>query len=141
MPSDLAPNLRNLSREYYNLVDNSSAYINKLQGELRMVFPQYLKFFSKITVNTALTLLEKYTSPDVFLSTSKDEVIASIRPTARIGIVYAKKSIMQLFRMQAMQRLLVILYAVILSSYYYTSVLSDNMMKKSQLYFLICMKL
>lgn len=47
MPSDLALNLRNLSREYYDLMDNRSAYVNKLQAELRMVFPQYLKIFLK----------------------------------------------------------------------------------------------
>lgn len=90
MPSDLALNLRNLSREYYDLMDNRSAYVNKLQGELRMVFPQYLKIFCKITTNTAMTLLEKYTSPDAFLSAPKDEIIASIRSTARFGLAYAE---------------------------------------------------
>ena len=90
MPSDLALDLRNLSREYYDLMDNRSAYVNKLQGELRMVFPQYLNVFSKITTNTALTLLEKYTSPDAFLSASKDDIINSIRSTARFGIIYAE---------------------------------------------------
>jgi len=89
MPSDLALDLRNLSREYYDLMDNRSAYVNKLQGELRMVFPQYLKIFSKITTNTALTLLEKYTSPDAFLNASKEEIIDSIRLTARFGLTYA----------------------------------------------------
>ncbi|MGN9163669.1 IS110 family transposase [Tissierellaceae bacterium HCP3S3_D8] len=91
MPSNLALDLRNLSREYYDLMDNRSAYVNKLQGELRIVFPQYLKIFSKITTNTALTLLEKYTSPGAFLSASKDEIIASIQSTARFGITYAEK--------------------------------------------------
>lgn len=89
MPSDFALDLRNLSREYYDLMDNRSAYVNKLQGELRMVFPEYLKVFSKITTNTAMTLLEKYTSPDGFLSASKDEIVDSIRLTARFGLTYA----------------------------------------------------
>lgn len=89
MPSDLALDLRNLSREYYDLMDKRSAYVNKLQGELRMVFPQYLKIFSKITTNTSLTLLENYTSPDAFLLASKDEIISSIRFTARFGLTYA----------------------------------------------------
>ena len=91
IPSDLALDLRNLSREYYDLVDNRSAYINKLQGELRMVFPQYLNIFSKVTVNTSLTLLEKFTSPNGFLKASKDDIITSIRSTARFGISYAEK--------------------------------------------------
>ena len=91
MPSNLVLDLRNLSREYYDLVDNRSAYINKLQGELRMVFPQYLNIFSKVTVNTSLTLLEKFTSPDTFLKASKDDIITSIRSTSRFGINYAEK--------------------------------------------------
>ncbi|MGB8455393.1 MAG: IS110 family transposase [Anaerocolumna sp.] len=90
MPSDLALDLRNLSREYYDLMDNRSAYVNKLQSELRMVFPQYLKIFSKITTNTSLTLLENYTSPEAFLNASKDEIIHSIRSTARFGLTYAQ---------------------------------------------------
>ncbi|WP_229768525.1 IS110 family transposase [Tissierella pigra] len=47
IPSDLALNLRNLSRKYYYPMDNCFAYVNKLQDELRMVFPQYLIFFLK----------------------------------------------------------------------------------------------
>ena len=89
MPSELALDLRNLSREYYDLMDNRSAYINKLQGELRMVFPQYLNIFSKVTTNTSLTLLENYTSPDSFLSAEKQVIIDSIRSTARFGFTYA----------------------------------------------------
>ena len=68
MPSDLALNCRNLCREYYDLMDNRSAYVNKLQGELRMAFPQYLGIFSKVTINTSLTLL-----------------------AARFGLIYAEK--------------------------------------------------
>ena len=90
MPSDLALDLRNLSREYYDLMDSRSAYVNKLQGELRMVFPQYLKIFSKVTTNTSLTLLEKYTSPEAFLTASEEEIVDCIRSTARFGLTYAK---------------------------------------------------
>ncbi len=43
MPSDLVINLRSLVREYYNLVDAKTAYVNKLHKELRMVFPSYSK--------------------------------------------------------------------------------------------------
>lgn len=77
IPSNLALNCRNLCREYYDLVDNRSAYINKLQGELRMAFPQYLGIFSKITTNTVLTLLETYTSPSAFLEADKQKIIDS----------------------------------------------------------------
>ena len=90
MPSDLALNCRNLCREYYDLMNNRSAYVNKLQGELRMAFPQYLGIFSKVTINTSLTLLETYTSPSAFLEADKQEIIDIIKLTARFGLTYAQ---------------------------------------------------
>jgi len=90
MPSDLALNCRNLCREYYDLMDNRSAYVNKLLGELRMAFPQYLGIFSKVTINTSLTLLETYTSPSAFLEADKQEIIDVIKSTARFGLTYAE---------------------------------------------------
>ena len=90
MPSDLALNCRNLCREYYDLMDNRSAYVNKLQGELRMAFPQYLSIFSKVTTNTSLTLLETYTSPSAFIAADRQEIIDTIRSTARFGLAYAQ---------------------------------------------------
>ena len=89
MPSDLALNCRNLCREYYDLMDNRSAYVNKLLGELRMAFPQYLGIFSKITINTSLILLDTYTSPSAFLEADRQEIIDIIRSTARFGSAYA----------------------------------------------------
>ena len=89
MPSDLALNCRNLCREYYDLMDNRSAYVNKLQGELRMAFPQYLGIFSKIAANTSLTLLETYTSPSAFIEADPQEIIDTIKSTARFGVAYA----------------------------------------------------
>ena len=89
MPSDLALNCRNLCREYYDLMDCRSAYVNKLQAELRMAFPHYLGIFSKVTTNTSLTLLETYTSPAAFLEADKQEIIDTINSTARFGLTYA----------------------------------------------------
>ena len=89
MPSDLTLNCRNLCREYYDLMDCRSAYVNKLQGELRMAFPQYLGIFSKVTTNTSLTLLETYTSPDAFIGADKQEIVDTIKSTARFGLTYA----------------------------------------------------
>lgn len=91
VPSELVLNLRNLVREYYNLTDERSAYVNKLQGVLRMTFPQYLNVFSKVTTQTSLELLDKYTSPKAFLESPKEDIINIIRNTARFGLTYASK--------------------------------------------------
>ena len=61
IPTALALNCRNLCREYYDLMDNRSAYVNKLQGEFRMPF----------------------------LEADKQEIIDTIRSTARFGLTYA----------------------------------------------------
>ena len=90
IPSDLVLNLRNLMREYYNLVDGRSAYINRLTTTLKTAFPQYIGIFSKLTVETSLALLEKYASPQAFLSARKSSIVKLIRSTARFGQAYAE---------------------------------------------------
>lgn len=91
MPPDAVLNLRNLVREYYNLMDCRSAYVNKLNGVLRVAFPQYIGVFSKVTIQTSLALLEKYPSPDALLSAKKTSIINVIAKTARFGKAYAEK--------------------------------------------------
>ena len=91
IPSDLVLNIRNLVREYYRLKDHMSAYVNKLTAVLKISFPEYLGIFSKITVNTSLALLDKYPSPELFLSARKSSIIKLIRKTARFGEFYAQK--------------------------------------------------
>lgn len=97
IPSDLVLNIRNLVREYYRLKDQGAAYVNKLTAVLKVSFPEYLGIFSKITVNTSLALLEKYPSPDAFLSARKSSVIKMIIKTARFGESYAEKQYNKLF--------------------------------------------
>jgi transposase len=88
---DAVLDLRNLVREHYSLTDCRSSYVNKLTGILRIAFPQYIGIFSKVTVKTSLELLEKFPSPDDFLSAKKKSVIDATRKTARFGNAYAEK--------------------------------------------------
>ena len=90
IPPEAVLDLRNLVREYYNLTDCRSAYVNKLRGILKVSFPQYTSVFSKVTVKTSLELLEKYPSPVEFLAAKKSEVVGIIRKTARFGAAYAE---------------------------------------------------
>lgn len=50
---DFIVNLQCLSREYYNLIDNRSEYVNKLKQHLHVVFPGFLKVFSDVTGKAA----------------------------------------------------------------------------------------
>lgn len=91
MPSDLVINLRSLVREYYNLVDTKTAYVNKLHKELRMVFPSYSKVFSNLTGKTSILLLKTYKTPDKILAAPKDEVVSLIGLNSRKGLKYANE--------------------------------------------------
>lgn len=91
MPCDAVLDLRNLVREYYNLMDCRSAYVNKLKSVLRVSFPQYTGIFSKVTVQTSLALLELYPAPADFLLAKKSSIIKIIRKTARFGKTYAEE--------------------------------------------------
>ena len=90
MPSDTVLDLRNLVREYYNLMDCRSAYVNRLRGILKASFPGYAGVFSKLTVQTSLALLEKYPSAADFLSAKKGSITKIITKTAKFGKTYAE---------------------------------------------------
>jgi len=90
IPSNAVLDLRNLVREYYNLMDCRSAYANKLLGVLKASFPRYIGVFSKMTVQTSLALLEKYPSYSDVLASKKNDIIRLIRKTSRFGETYAE---------------------------------------------------
>ena len=110
LPGELVLNLRNLVREYYYLVDSRSAYITKITAILKTAFPRYIGIFSKLTVETSLVLLEKYTSPQAFLKARKSSVVKLIRTISRSGQAYAEEQYNKII--QAAKDSLVFGYAV-----------------------------
>jgi len=66
-----------------------SAIVLKLNAELKVSFPAYLQIFSKITTLTSLKLLETYPLAADVLAAPKDDVVKTIRETARFGEKYA----------------------------------------------------
>lgn len=89
MPSELVINLRSLTREYYNLVDAKTGYVNKVHKDLRMVFPSYSKVFSNLTGKTSLLILKTYKTPDAILDAPKEEIVSLIALNSRKGLKYA----------------------------------------------------
>ena len=92
IPNDLVLNIRNLSREYFNLQRERTQYVNRLKAQLRQVFPQYLKVFSKVTGAASLKLLEEYTSPERIRSADRNELVSVISTAARRGRAAAEKT-------------------------------------------------
>ena len=91
MPTKLVLELRTLTRYYYSLVDNRSAYVNQLKTHLHTVFPQYLDIFCDVTSKTSMMILESYSTPDKLLRAHKDCLIAKISKTSRKGLSKARE--------------------------------------------------
>ncbi len=89
IPDDEVIDLRNLVRDYYYFKDLQSAVVLKLTAELKVSFPAYRKVFSKVTTQTSLKLLEAYPLAADMLAAPKDELVETIRKTARFGEKYA----------------------------------------------------
>ncbi len=89
VPEDAVIDLRNLVRDYYYFKDLQSAVVLKLHAELKVSFPAYLNVFSKVTAQTSLKLLEAYPLAADMLAAPRDELVETIRNTARFGEKYA----------------------------------------------------
>ena len=89
IPDDAVIDLRNLVRDYYYFKDLQSSVALKLDAELKVSFPAYLKVFSKATTQTSLKLLEAYPLAADMLAAPKDELVETIHKTARFGKKYA----------------------------------------------------
>lgn len=90
MPDELIMDLRCLCREYYSLVDNRSAYVNKLRSQLRIVFPGFCNVFSDVPGPTSLAILKTFPKPEDILNAQPNEVIDLIALTSRKSLDYAK---------------------------------------------------
>lgn len=86
-----------------------------------MAFPQYLGIFSKITIHTSLTLLEKYTSPNAFLKADINKRLLMLSELQHVlDLHMLKRSIMPLFRLLTMPMNLVTSLTVISGVFVFT---------------------
>ena len=84
--------LRNLCREYYDLVDSRANIKKKLSNDLRITFPGYQDVFSDITGNSSLAILKAYSTPEQIITAPKDELLSLLSIVSRKGILWAKKT-------------------------------------------------
>lgn len=89
IPDDEVIDLRNLARDYYYFKDLQSAVALKLTAELKVSFPRYQTVFSKVTTQSSLKLLSSYPLASDMLAAKKEDIVETIRSTARFGEKYA----------------------------------------------------
>ncbi len=85
MPDELVLELRNLTRKYFELVDQRTAYNNQLRASLCQAFPQFLSVFSEFTGLTARMVLRNYPTPKHLLRVQRQTLIDEMAKVSRRG--------------------------------------------------------
>ena len=80
-----------LTRQHQDMKQDLTAYELRLQSVLDQTFPGFDKIFRRLTSKTALTLLEKYPTPESVLSAGMAALVKLIRENSRKGIAYSEK--------------------------------------------------
>lgn len=90
--------LKCLCRDYYKYVDTRSTYKKKLSNDLRLLFPGYQSIFADITGATSVSILKKYTSPEVIVNASKEDVITLLRTTSKKNLTWCNNTYEKLLK-------------------------------------------
>jgi len=91
MPDDLVLELRSLTRKYYDLVDQRTAYVNQLRAGLTQAFPQFLSVFAEYTGVTARMVLRHYPTPKHLLRARRKTLITKMAKASHQGNERAAK--------------------------------------------------
>lgn len=89
MPTELVLELRSLTRNYYDLMDERASHVTAIKTALHTVFPQYLDIFSDILGTTSKMILRQYPTPEKLLRGHKKTIIEKISTASRKGVTKA----------------------------------------------------
>lgn len=85
MPTELILELRSLTRNYYDFMDERASHVTAIKTALHTVFPQYLTIFSDILGTTSKMILRQYKTPENLLRGHKKTMIDKIASSSRKG--------------------------------------------------------
>lgn len=91
VPNDDLDCLRTLCRQYFNLVDELTAYKNRLLGIVDQLMLNFTDVFKDVFSKTALAVLERYPTPKHMLHADRVDLIELIRITSRKKVDWATK--------------------------------------------------
>jgi transposase len=91
LPEKLVMEVRTLVRRCYMLSDERAAHVNRLKGDLRVVFPGFLDVFSNVTGKAAVMILAKYPRPEDILRADCANLTADIAKASRRKADFASK--------------------------------------------------
>ena len=91
VPSDKIENLRMLTRQHFDLKEDITAYVLRLQCVLDQVFPTFRTQFERLHCETALKILEQYPTPEAIRKTRVSTLARIFQTTARRSADYCMK--------------------------------------------------
>jgi transposase len=91
LPEKLVMEVRTLVRRCYMLSDERAAHVNRLKGDLHVVFPGFLDVFSDVTGKAAVMLLTRYPRPKDILGANRAKLVADIAKASRRKSEFAEK--------------------------------------------------
>jgi len=101
-PIDILFDLRNLTRQYGDIVKSRTAFSNQLVACLDQAFPSFRKVFKSVTTVTALSLLQHWQAPQSILSADRTQIYELIRAVSRSGSAYALRKTDMLYQLAAL---------------------------------------
>ena len=91
VPSDKIENLRLLTRQHFDLKQDVTAYVQRLQCILDQVFPGFRKQFERLNSETSLKILEQYPTPEALQRARTASIARVLQTTARRSADYCRK--------------------------------------------------
>jgi len=91
IPNEDLDSLRSLCRSYFNLVDELTAYKNRLLAIVDQLMLNFSDVFDNVCSKTALAVLENYPTPKHILHAKPEVLIELIRSTSRKNLQWATK--------------------------------------------------
>lgn len=93
IPDEVIFGLRMLVRDYASTQDHATAVRQKLQGALKVSFPQFISCFSCLDGAASLAVLELCPTPQNVLDADESELHDVIKASSRRGAVYADNKV------------------------------------------------
>lgn len=91
VPSDKIENIRMLTRQHFDLKEDITAYVLRLQCILDHVFPTFRTQFERLHCETSLKILEQYPTPEAIRKTRASTLAKIFQATARRSAEYCMK--------------------------------------------------
>ena len=85
-PSEILSNIYDCCRQRADIMNNHTAYVNRLTSLLDQEFPGYAQIFNRVACKSSLNVLKAYPTPEAILAAGADRLAQVISAASRRGV-------------------------------------------------------